>query len=100
MTISPKLKRILTISEKQAVAALLTSSALAAQWHFLWNFNNLAGVKAVGQLIATLVIAREVAAWLPSVTKWANTDADPSALDVAEEKAKETVAAVQEAKKD
>ena len=105
---SPKLKLILTISFKQAVGAVLASSLIASQWHFLFNFDNRAGQIAVLKLIVAIIVGRETQVWGSRVWKYFATDNDPSELDkldvaesaakASEVKAHEAVAAVQDAK--
>ena len=108
LTQHPKLKKILIISEKQALQAILTSSLLASQWHFIFNWDNKAGLWALARCFGSVILGREIAAWLPSITKYANTDADPDKLDaldkaeqanaVIKQKSAEVSAAVEAAK--
>jgi hypothetical protein len=102
LALHPKLKRYLIIALKNAVFAVLTNSALVFQWHFIFNFDNWAGVYAVLRATGSVIIARETLIWLPKLLKWAQTDADPNipmqALEHAADANKEVGAAIETAK--
>lgn len=102
MPLNPKFKKFLIISEKHIIAAILASSAIAHQWHFIFNWDNRAGVISVLKLLGDVIGGAMIATWLPSLTKYVNTDADPTSLDdkldTAESNAQNTLDAVKDAK--
>ena len=99
---NPWIKRILIVSAKNAVFAVLTNSAIMIQWHYIFNFDNWAGVWAVTRATLSVIGAREAVVWIPKLLKWSQTDADPNepvkqALEHAAVANKEVGAAIKEA---
>lgn len=64
------LKKVLIISAKHAVNALLTNAALAGLLPNIFNFHSPAGLLAFGKAALGVVAAREATIWLPVVLKW------------------------------
>lgn len=102
MILNSKLKWFLVVSLKNAINAILINGALMFKWHFIFNFNNWAGVWAVAQATGAVILAREAAVWGPLLLKWTQTNADPTvagaALDHAASVTKEIAADIQQAK--
>jgi hypothetical protein len=78
LEVHPKIKLFLIVSLKNAVNAVLMNSALMLQWHFIFNFNNLAGALAVLKATASVVGTREAMIWGPKLLKWSQTTATPN----------------------
>jgi len=70
-------KNVLLIIAKNAVNALLTSSAMTVLWPTLFTIHTGAGWLNLLKVAGTTVVAREVAVWLPIVLSWSTTNADP-----------------------
>jgi hypothetical protein len=87
LTQHPTLKRYLIISLKNAVNAVLIDASLTSQWHFIFNFDNWAGVWALMRATAGVIIAREGLVWGAKLLKWTQTDVDPDAPEAALEQA-------------
>src|SRR5262249_42822727 len=101
LSLHPTLKRYLTIAAKNAVFAVLSNAYVMSQWHYVFNFDNKAGLWAVVRLTVGTIGTREFIVWFPKLLKWSQTDADPNvteALDRADVKNKEAGAAIQQAK--
>lgn len=63
-------KKILIISAKHAVNALLTNSVLSELLPSVFNFHSAAGLLAFGKAALATVAAREAVVWIPVVLKW------------------------------
>lgn len=63
-------KKVLIISAKHAVNAILTNAALAELLPNIFNFHSSAGLLAFGKAALATVAAREASVWLPVVLKW------------------------------
>lgn len=90
---------------KNAILALATSTWFMSQWHSIFNFDNVPGIWASLKMVAGIIGAHELLAWAPTILTYAKSNNDPAAIfteddaiAVAEEKAKQTVAAVQDVK--
>jgi hypothetical protein len=90
------LKAFLIIVAKNAVNAIITNSTLLALWHSQVNFTH-AGIVNMVRVAGAVVLARETLVWFPIVMKWSQTNADPSALDIASVEAGRAVAHAQAA---
>jgi len=77
---NPQVKNFLTITVKNAVNALLTSSALMAMNWGAFNFTSKSGWWNLGKVCLSVVSAREVTVWLPLLLKWSVTSANPAAV--------------------
>lgn len=88
------LKSFFVIFLKNLVNALLTNSTLLALWHSQVNFSH-AGMVNMLRVAGSCVLAREIIVWGPIVMRWSNTNADPSALDLASAEAGKAVAQAQ-----
>lgn len=64
-------KKVLILSAKHAVNALLTNAGLAAMMPKTFNLHHLA---AFGEAALSVVIAREAMVWLPVVAKWSQSN--------------------------
>jgi len=71
------LKNFGTIVLKNAINAIITSSALSVFMSGTFNFRSMDGWKHIGAACLSAVIAREVAVWGPVLLKWSTTNADP-----------------------
>lgn len=74
---NPSLKNFLLIVAKNAVNALLTSSAMGAMLPSVFSVHTEAGWFNLLKLAGSTVAAREIAVWLPIVLKWSSTNANP-----------------------
>lgn len=79
LALRPKLKWFLIVSLKNGLNAVLLNGYLMTEWHFIFNFDNWAGVWAVTRATLGIVGAREALVWGPLLLKWTQTDADPNA---------------------
>jgi hypothetical protein len=78
-SMTAQIKNFLTISLKNAVNALLTSSALMALNWGAFNVTSKAGWWNLGKVCASVIGAREATVWLPILLKWSVTSANPAA---------------------
>ena len=74
-----KAKNILTIILKNAINALLTSSAMMAFNWGAFNYKTADGWWNLGKLVLAVVASREAAVWLPIILKWSSTSSNPAA---------------------
>lgn len=74
-----RLKNLVIIFVKNALNALLTSSAMMAFNWGAFNYTTKAGWWNLGKLVLAVVGSREAAVWLPILLKWSSTSANPSA---------------------
>ena len=70
---NPTIKKILVISAKHAVNAVLTNASLAAMMPRTFNFHH-AGLMAFGETALATVIAREAMVWGPVLIKWSQSN--------------------------
>lgn len=73
-----QLKNFFTITIKNAINALLTSSAMMAFNWGAFNFTSKSGWWNLGKLCLSVVGAREIAVWLPILLKWSSTSSNPA----------------------
>jgi hypothetical protein len=73
-----QLKNFLTITLKNAVNALLTSSALMALNWGAFNVTSKAGWWNLLKVCTSVIGAREATVWLPILLKWSGTSANPA----------------------
>ena len=66
----PTVTKVLVISAKHALNALLTNTALAAMMPSVFNLHSTAGLIALGKAAGAAVAAREAAVWIPPILKW------------------------------
>lgn len=66
----PKFTRVLVISAKHALNAVLTNTALATMMPSVFNFHSAAGLIALAKGAGAAVAAREAAVWIPPLLKW------------------------------
>lgn len=78
-TVNLAIKNILLITAKNAVNAVLTSSVLMVLNNGAFNFRNPDGWWNLGKAVASVIIGREVAVWVPILLKWSSTSANPAA---------------------
>jgi hypothetical protein len=97
VTLNPTVKRVLIVFAKNGVNAILVNSALMAQWHSIFNFDNWPGVWAVTRATMSVIASREAMVWIPIIFKWSSTDADPGALGAAIGQAKEAAKKTEQA---
>jgi hypothetical protein len=97
LALHPALKRVLIVFAKNGVNAVLVNTALMAQWHSIFNFDNLPGVWAVTRATLSVIAAREALVWIPVLFKWSSTDADPGDLGAAISDAKDAASQAKEA---
>jgi hypothetical protein len=76
-----QLKNWLTIFLKNAVNALLTSSAMMAFNWGAFNWTTKDGWWNLAKLILAVVGSREIAVWVPILLKWSSTSANPAAME-------------------
>jgi hypothetical protein len=74
-----KIKNFLTISAKNGINALLTSSALMALNWGAFNVTSKSGWWNLLKVCASVIGAREATVWLPILLKWSSTSANPAA---------------------
>ena len=67
---NPKVKAFLVVSAKQAINAVLTSSALSGLFHSTFNLSDPTHVMNVAKAIGAVVAAREIMVWGPKLLKW------------------------------
>ncbi len=72
-------KNVLLITAKNAVNAVLTSTALMAFNWGAFNVTSKDGWWNLGKVVAAVIIGREVAVWVPILLKWSSTSANPAA---------------------
>jgi hypothetical protein len=75
-------KNFLLISLKNAINAILTSSALMALNWGAFNFTSKAGWWNLGKVCLSVIAAREATVWLPILLKWSSTSANPAAIEI------------------
>jgi hypothetical protein len=75
-----QIKNFLTIALKNAVNALLTSSALMALNWGAFNFTSKAGWWNLAKVCASVIGAREATVWGPILLKWSVTSSNPEAV--------------------
>jgi hypothetical protein len=73
------IKNFLLICAKNAVNAVLLNSGLMLKWGSIFNVTSWSGIIALLQATGMVILAREVAVWLPIVFKWSSTSANPAA---------------------
>lgn len=74
MTLNPALKRVMVVSAKNAVNALLTNATLTAMFPHLMNLHNPKLFWwTVGKVAISSVIAREAVVWGPKVLQWSES---------------------------
>jgi hypothetical protein len=79
---STALKNFLLISLKNAVNAVLTSSAMMAFNWGAFNFTSHEGWWNLGKICLSVILAREATVWLPILLKWSATSANPAAIEI------------------
>jgi hypothetical protein len=75
-----QIKNFLTITLKNAVNALLTSSALMALNWGAFNFTSKSGWWNLLKVCASVIGAREATVWVPILLKWSATSSNPAAI--------------------
>lgn len=73
---SPTLKSILTVAAKNAINAVLTSSALMALMHGTFNFYSRDGWWNLGKLVLVTIATREWMVWGPKILNWTTTPSE------------------------
>ena len=76
---NPTVKNILLIAAKNAVNAILTSSALMALNWGAFNYQTVDGWWNLAKVVIAVIGAREVTVWLPILLKWSSTSSNPAA---------------------
>ena len=76
---NPAFKNFLMICAKNAVNALLTSSALMAFNWGAFNYTTANGWWNLGKVVLAVVLSREVTVWVPILLKWSSTSSNPAA---------------------
>ena len=71
MNINPKVRTVLIVSAKHAVAALLTNAGLSVAFHDVFNTHE--GWWTFLKLVITVVGVAEGMYWGPRLLKWANS---------------------------
>lgn len=79
---NPKFKNFLLVVVKQAINAILTSSALMAFNWGAFNFTSKDGWWNLGKVIAAVVGSRELTVWVPILLKWSSTSSNPDAIEI------------------
>lgn len=72
-------KKILIVSAKHAVNALLTNVSLTVMFHSTFHFNNFhdwAGMIAYLKAAGAVILSREAMVWGPKILKWSQTGID------------------------
>lgn len=67
------LRKVLVISGKQAIGALLGNGVLAGLLPHTFNFHDKAGMMAFATSTLSLVLAAEGKVWIPKLLAWANS---------------------------
>lgn len=75
---NPTFKSILVISAKNALNALLTSTAFLAFFNDWGWLNSSAGWINIGKVALSSVLAREAAIWVPKLLAWSQSNSTPS----------------------
>jgi hypothetical protein len=70
---NPAIRKILVISAKQAVGALVGNATLAALLPSVFNFHDPAALLAFAKATLGFVIAAEAKVWLPKILQWVNS---------------------------
>jgi len=78
--VTAQLKNFFTIVLKNAVNALLTSSAMMTILPGVFHFHDHNGLVNIAKLAGSTVLAREIAVWGPELLRWSATSASPSAM--------------------
>ena len=73
------LKNFLLICAKNAVNAVLLNTGLMLKWGQIFNLSTWAGFIALLEATGMVILAREVAVWLPIILKWSSTSSNPAA---------------------
>jgi hypothetical protein len=79
---SVALKNFLLITLKNAINAVLTSSALMALNWGAFNFTSKLGWWNLGKVCLSVIGAREATVWLPILLKWSTTSSNPAAIEI------------------
>jgi hypothetical protein len=76
-----EVKNFLLICVKNAVNAVLTSSALMAMNWGAFNVKSVDGWWNLGKVILAVIASREATVWIPILLKWSSTSANPAAQE-------------------
>ncbi len=71
-------KKVLIISAKQAVGALVGNSALAAMFPAVFHWHSAAGLIAIGKASLGFIAAAEAKVWIPKILLWVNSPTNGS----------------------
>jgi hypothetical protein len=71
-------KNFLIIAVKNAINAILTNGAMMTMLPSVFTIHTAAGWWNIAKLTGGVVVAREVAVWVPILLKWSTTNADPN----------------------
>jgi hypothetical protein len=68
------LQKVLVISTKNAVNAILTNVALMGMLHDFLNITTRVGWYNIGKVTLSVVVAREAMVWVPALLKWSTSN--------------------------
>ncbi len=70
MTLNPTFRKVLIISSKQAVGALVGSTLLAGMFPSTFNLHDMAHFYSVLKAVGSIVLSAEAKVWLPRIMEW------------------------------